>query len=75
MKIGIFTFMQSNYGAILQATALRLFLKDELDADVEVINFTTDSHLADNKVIKKRSPVFFKEYLLFSFFFASLWST
>lgn len=68
MKIGIFTFMQSNYGAILQATALRLFLKDELDADVEVINFTTDSHLADNKVIKKRSPVFLKNiyYSLFS---------
>lgn len=68
MKIGIFTFMQSNYGAVLQAAALRLFLKEELNADVEVVNFTTDSHLSDNKVIKKRSPIFLKNlyYFLFS---------
>lgn len=68
MKIGIFTFMQSNYGAVLQATALRLFLVKEMGADVEVVNFTTDAHLADNKIIKKRSSNWARNiyYLFFS---------
>lgn len=54
MKIGIFTFFQTNYGAVLQAFALQYYLQQEHDADVEIIDFTTPNHLLDHKVIKKQ---------------------
>ena len=62
--------MQSNYGAVLQAAALRFFLEKELEADVEVINFTTDAHIKENKIIKKRSDNFLRNiyYFIFSVF-------
>lgn len=53
IKIGIQTFFQTNYGAILQAYALKTYLKNTFDADVEIINFTTDKHLEERKILKK----------------------
>lgn len=52
LRIGIETFFQSNYGAILQAYALRRYLTDRFDADVEIINFTTNAHLKNARIIR-----------------------
>lgn len=49
-KVGILTFMQNNYGAVLQAYALQRYLRNISDYDVEVINFTTDWHLKSNRI-------------------------
>lgn len=51
-KIGIFTYMQNNYGAVLQAYALQHYIRSHSDHDVETINFTTPEHEKGNKVIQ-----------------------
>lgn len=59
-KIGIFTYFQTNYGAVLQAFALQWFLQKQPDVDVEIVDFTTSYHLGAHKVFRKyngRNPV------------------
>lgn len=51
MKIGILTYMLSNYGAVLQCFALQKFIKDNTDCEVEVVDFTTDQHLKDDRIL------------------------
>lgn len=55
MKIGIFTFFQTNYGAVLQAYALQKYLQKQPDTEVEIIDFTTPEHLEGHKVCKRQS--------------------
>lgn len=55
MKIGIYTFFQTNYGAVLQAYALQKYLQEQPDTEVEIIDFTTPEHLEGHKVCKKQS--------------------
>lgn len=69
MKIGIFTFFQTNYGAVLQAFALQHYLQQQPDTDVEVIDFTTPNHLLEHKVFRKqktRNPIKFFAYYFFT---------
>lgn len=44
-KVGIFTYMLSNYGAVLQCYALQKYLSTNKFLDVEVIDFTTKEHI------------------------------
>lgn len=53
MKIGIITYMQSNYGAVLQAFSLQERLKEK-GASVEIIDFTTDGHLKSRNLLTFR---------------------
>lgn len=62
-KIGILTFMQNNYGAVLQAYALQRYLRSNSNHDIEVIDFTTDKHLSNNKIYKKRSSSLFQWFV------------
>jgi len=55
MKIGIFTYFQTNYGAVLQAYALQKYLQKQPGTEVEIIDFTTPEHLAGHKVCKRQS--------------------
>lgn len=55
MKIGIFTYFQTNYGAVLQAYALQKFLQEQPGTEVEIIDFTTPEHLEGHKVCKRQS--------------------
>ena len=55
MKIGIFTYFQTNYGAVLQAYALQKYLQEQPGVEVEIIDFTTSEHLEGHKVFKKQS--------------------
>ena len=55
IKVGIQTFFQNNYGAVLQAYALKSYIEESCSGDVEVINFTTDNHLKTFKVFKKNA--------------------
>lgn len=53
---GIFTYMQSNYGAILQAFSLQSYLREN-NVNAEVVDYTTnyhtvDYHLKESKLIK-----------------------
>ncbi|MBQ0088642.1 MAG: polysaccharide pyruvyl transferase family protein [Prevotellaceae bacterium] len=53
---GIFTYMHSNYGAILQAFSLQSFLREN-GVDAEVVDYATnyhtvDYHLKDSKLIR-----------------------
>ena len=69
MKIGIFTFFQTNYGAVLQAFALQHYLQQQPDTDVEVIDFTTPNHLLEHKVFRKqktRNPIKLFAYYFFT---------
>ncbi len=58
-KIGILTFHSSdNYGAVLQAYALHNFLVTHLEADVEIINFSTIEQQKSYRILnfdKKKS--------------------
>lgn len=53
MRIGLFTFSQSNYGAVLQAFALQRYLREQPGVNVEIIDFTTPIHLKDQKIFRK----------------------
>ena len=55
MKIGIFTYFQTNYGAVLQAYALQKYLQEQPGTEVEIIDFTTPEHLEGHKVCKRQS--------------------
>ena len=55
MKIGIFTYFQTNYGAVLQAYALQKYLQNQPGTEVEIIDFTTPEHLDGHKVFKRQS--------------------
>ena len=69
MKIGIFTFFQTNYGAVLQAYALQKYLQNQPDTEVEIIDFTTPEHLEGHKVCKRQSlknPVVAIAYYFFT---------
>lgn len=48
---GIFTYMQTNYGAILQAFALQSFLRDN-NVEAEIVDFTTEEHISNQKLVK-----------------------
>lgn len=68
-KIGIFTFFQTNYGAVLQAYALQHYLQQQPDTVVEIIDFTTSNHLIDQKVFQKqgtKNPVKLLAYWFFT---------
>jgi len=54
-RIGIFTYMLNNYGAVLQAFALQFYLRSHSDHNIEVIDFTTKQHLRDDRVFKRQS--------------------
>lgn len=72
MKIGIFTFFQTNYGAVLQAFALQHYLEQQQGVEVEIVDFTTSDHLLDHKVFKKqktKNPVVWLKYYIFTFFY------
>lgn len=58
-KVRIFTFKQSNYGAILQAYALQHAIERNRDLDVEIVDFTTLKHIkADNYFhINSHNPI------------------
>jgi len=62
-RIGIFTYMQTNYGAILQAYALQHYLRS-LGNDVEIIDFTTELHLIDHKVFKRYPTSKIKNFII-----------
>lgn len=67
MKIGIFTFFQTNYGAVLQAFALQRYLQKQQNTDVEIIDFTTANHLLEHQVFRKqktRNPIKFIAYYI-----------
>lgn len=69
MKIGIFTFFQTNYGAVLQAYALQKYLQEQPNTEVEIVDFTTARHLEDHKVVKKLSikhPIYSTAYYFFT---------
>ena len=53
-KIGIFTFFQLNYGAVLQAYALQHYLEQQPSVKVEIVDFTTPNHLSEHKVFNKQ---------------------
>lgn len=60
-KIGVLTFFQSNYGAVLQAFALQHYLKGISDCDVELIDFTTSQHRKASRIFQKsgsNNPLF-----------------
>lgn len=60
MKIGIFTFHRArNYGAFLQAFALKKFLKD-LDHQVDIIDYWPRAHEYTYKLIKWNKSASFK---------------
>ncbi len=70
-KIGIFTFFQTNYGAVLQAYALQHYLQQQPDTNVEIVDFTTPNHLLDHKVFQKqgtKNPVKIIAYWLLTIF-------
>lgn len=59
-KVGIFTYFQTNYGAVLQAFALQHYLQKQPEVDAEIIDFTTPGHLKAHKVFQKyngRNPI------------------
>lgn len=69
MKIGIFTYFQTNYGAVLQAYALQKYLQEQPNTEVEIIDFTTPDHLEGHKVFKRQSlknPVAAVAYYFFT---------
>ena len=69
MKIGIFTFFQTNYGAVLQAFALQHYLEQQPGTEVEIVDFTTPNHLLDHKVFQKqktRNPISLISYFFFT---------
>ena len=69
MKIGIFTFFQTNYGAVLQAYALQKYLQEQPNTEVEIVDFTTPNHLLAHKVFKKqntKNPVKLFAYYIFT---------
>lgn len=54
-SIGIFTYMLSNYGAVLQCYALQRYLRNHTTDNVEVIDFTTNEHLNSIKILGKKA--------------------
>lgn len=69
MKIGIFTFFQTNYGAVLQAFALQHYLEQQPGTEVEIVDFTTPNHLLDHNVFQKqktRNPISLLSYSFFT---------
>lgn len=52
-KIGIFTYFQTNYGAVLQAFALQHYLQNQPEVDAEIVDFTTPYHLNAYKIFRK----------------------
>ncbi|WP_147382965.1 polysaccharide pyruvyl transferase family protein [Parabacteroides sp. TM07-1AC] len=53
-RVGIYTYMLNNYGAVLQAYALQTFLSKYKNCEVEIINFKTDKHLRADRLFKPR---------------------
>lgn len=53
MNIGIFTFFQTNYGAVLQAYALQHYLEQQDGVHAEIVDFTTAEHLKAHRVFQK----------------------
>lgn len=71
-KIGIFTFFQTNYGAVLQAYALQHYLELQPDTQVEIVDFTTTNHLKAHKIFQKQKTnnpfkIFYYYYSTFLF--------
>ena len=65
-RILIYTYKHSNYGAVLQAYALQKYLVSTYDAEVKVVDFTTDSHLKGDKLIKTSGSIL--ERVIYTFF-------
>lgn len=61
MKVIIFTYKHSNYGAVLQCYALYHYIKSRLNADVEVLDYTTLNHINSDAIFKKRSKNIIKQ--------------
>ena len=68
MKIGIFTFFQTNYGAVLQALALQNYLQQQPGTEVEIVDFTTQQHLMDHKVLRRKKTKNHIGWLAYYFF-------
>ena len=68
--IGIFTYKHSNYGAVLQCYALQQYLRNHSDNQVQVVDFTTDTHYRQDRYFKKRSnnPIKQLAYVLLTLF-------
>lgn len=54
-KIGIFTYMLNNYGAVLQSFALQYYLRKDEAVCAEIVDFETIRHQQLNKIFKKYS--------------------
>lgn len=65
-KVLIYTYKQSNYGAVLQAYALQKYLRSTYDVDARIVDFTTETHLQNNRLVKTSGSLL--ENLYFSFF-------
>lgn len=64
-KIGLLTFhTPDNYGAVYQAYALQTYISNVLKKDIEIIDFCTDSHLADYNIFNQRSNNLVKHFIL-----------
>jgi len=66
-KIGILTYMLSNYGAVLQAFALQYYLKQNDKSDVYNIDFRTADHDQADKIFRMGIPLNPSELLTFLF--------
>jgi len=62
----IYTYKHSNYGAVLQAYALQKYLRETYEADVKIVDFTTDAHLKDDRLIRTTGSIV--ERVVFTFF-------
>lgn len=68
-KIGILTFHTAdNYGAVLQAYALKEYVSTKYSSNTEIIDFHTPGHDVEHyKIFKKRHPNAIKNIILNSF--------
>lgn len=65
-KVLIYTYKHSNYGAVLQAYALQKYLASTYSADVKIVDFTTEDHLKEDRLIKTSGNLV--ERIVFSLF-------
>lgn len=65
MRIGILTYHNAiNYGAILQAYALQSYLKENIDADIEIINYNSLAVCQQYSYISLKKSKSAKAYIL-----------
>ena len=66
MSIGIITFHAAhNYGAMLQAYALQTFIKDNIDSEVQIIDFRTKEDIMSYQIFKRPQKIrkYYREFI------------